>query len=198
MKLTNIGKLLPLLLLIIRINTNSVEQLCKKTVKNFFQSPAANEQKSILDFLTQDCNLQYLPSFQNQAIEEEPVYENSYANLNENNSQVKYFMKQYKRADEKQFIKEIQNHILFPGYKYKAKIAVTHLEGCIYDDENIYVLMEPGANFFTLSNPDTTVKVRALPERERQKLILTMIYLLKCLMLSLLKTRIALPRTLPI
>ena len=92
-----------------------------------------------------------------------------------------YIVKSFTRKQSGQFVNEMEQLISSGNEEPDAEIGIIHYMGCVYDRDNIFIMLEPDERFYSLSNNDVYNKFRNEPVKVKIELFLKIAKILKIL-----------------
>ena len=141
---------------IINATEEQLPDICNMPLKNYFKNANGGF----------ETILQYMQSLEMKKITREvgdlmntveglgvTQYNDIYT-VNDTSSGSIYTVKFYRRDQFKSFTKEVAYLKRFSEYSYVKPASIIYYYGCLYDDQYLYVLMEPGKVYTTLSEKD--------------------------------------------
>lgn len=97
------------------------------------------------------------------------------------NTEQQYIVKSFTRKQSGQFVNEMEQLISSGIEEPGTELGVINYLGCIYDKENIFIMLEPDQRLYSLSNNDVYNKFRNAPLKQKVDLFLKVSKIIKIL-----------------
>lgn len=151
--------------------------VCQQPITSFFKG-ATQSVTNIWEFI-QTLTIKKLPtSISDNASTIGTFAENIYSVV-DNQNKASYTVKVFPRSEFDGFIRDVAFMKKLGNFSYTQAIAVGYYYGCLYDNDNLFIIMQPGKVYQSLSDPDVHTNLMEQTSELRKQVAINLSGLIK-------------------